>query len=180
MSRCKFAVRWCQVALVCVLLAGCGGSGGGGTGPVNTPAQFVLTGSMTTPRYVPTATLLQDGKVLIAGGENAETALASAEIYDPETGTFTPTGSLNTPRYWASAVLLGNGSVLVIGGYNSDGFQASAELYDPTNGTFTLWRARRCCPMGPCWSRAGRPTTPCCRAPKSTIQRAARSHRRRA
>ena len=69
---------------------------------------FVPTGSMATARGVHTATLLNDGKVLIAGGEQdaATVFLASAELYDPTTRTFTSTGSLNSPERYHAATLL--------------------------------------------------------------------------
>ena len=64
-----------------------------------------------------TATLLPNGKVLVAGGVvTAAILLASAELYDPATGTWTATGSLNTARYYHTATLLPNGKVLVAGG----------------------------------------------------------------
>jgi WD40 repeat protein len=84
-------------------------------------------------RYYQTATLLPDGRVLIAGGCCEGTAsLASAELYDPETGTFDPTGSMTTARMNGSATLLADGSVLMVGGSGD----ASAELYIPNTGTF--------------------------------------------
>ena len=68
--------------------------------------------------------------VLVAGGFNG-TELASAELYDPASGTWTDTGSLNTARFIHTATLLPNGKVLVAGGFGSNGFAlASAELYD--------------------------------------------------
>jgi Galactose oxidase, central domain len=132
MSDRKAAAFLSLLLFACTLAVGCGSSSGSGPGPGNSTPQFVLTGSMATERYVPTATLLPNGKVLIAGGTNATSgALSSAELYDPSTGSFTPTGSLNTPRYWAAATLLNNGLVLVAGGYNASGFVGTAELYDP-------------------------------------------------
>ena len=63
-----------------------------------------------------TATLLPNGKVLVAGGSIAAAALSSAELYDPASGTWTATGSLGTARDSHTATLLPNGKVLVAGG----------------------------------------------------------------
>ena len=98
---------------------------------------FASTGSLNTARYAHTATLLNNGMVLMAGGVGSVTFLASAELYDPTIGTFTATGSLSTPRYVHTATLLNNGLVLIAGGFNSSGALASAELYNPATGTFT-------------------------------------------
>ena len=85
-----------------------------------------------------TATLLQDGTVLIAGGTGASGATASAAIYNPTTKTFTATGNMTTARVFHTATLLGNGMVLIAGG-GIDQFYAlsSAELYDPATKTFS-------------------------------------------
>ena len=99
------------------------------------PFEFENTGSLATARYAHTATLLPNGKVLVAGGWNGVT-LASGEVYDPANGTWTATHNLATARFNHTATLLPNGKVLVVGGSNSDGYSlASAELYDPASGT---------------------------------------------
>jgi hypothetical protein len=102
---------------------------------------FSATGPMIAARDAHTATALKNGKVLIAGGgqfAGDSTPLASAEIYDPSIGTFSPTGSMTEARKYHTATLLSNGMVLVTGGFNlGGGFLASAELYDPATGNFT-------------------------------------------
>ncbi|PYU18576.1 MAG: hypothetical protein DMG30_27290, partial [Acidobacteria bacterium] len=97
---------------------------------------WTATASLNTGRDLHTATLLPNGKVLVAGGSNGA-ALASAQLYDPASGTWTATGSLNTARYLYTATLLPNGKVLVAGGDDSNfNASASAELFDPASGTW--------------------------------------------
>src|SRR6266536_2532792 len=104
--------------------------------PADAPFTFDNTGSLGTARHSHTATLLPNGKVLVAGGFNSSGILASAELYDPASGTWTATGSLGTPRRSHTATLLPNGKVLVAGGLSTS-VVASAELYDPASGTWT-------------------------------------------
>ena len=90
---------------------------------------FTPTGSLNTARVNHTATLLNNGLVLITGGFDSGGILASAELYNSSTGVFSLTSSsLNTPRYGHTATLLTNGTVLIVAGY--DGlWLTSAELY---------------------------------------------------
>jgi N-acetylneuraminic acid mutarotase len=98
------------------------------------------TGSTTNGRTDHTATRLLDGKVLVAGGENANicTNDVTTELYDPSTGTWSSTGNANVARTGATAALLTNGKVLLAGGGNRCGTVfASAELYDPGTGSWS-------------------------------------------
>ena len=104
-----------------------------------TVSGFALTGSLITGRNGQSATLLNSGMVLIAGGYGINGALATAELYNPITGSFTATGSLNTARTNDTATLLDNGAVLIAGGFDSNGnLLGSAEIYNPATGVFTL------------------------------------------
>jgi len=99
-----------------------------------TGGTWTSTGRMIDVRYGHTATLLGDGRVLVAGGYDpfgSGGSLASAELYDPTSGTWTPTGNMNEPSGLHTATLLLDGTVLVAG------FTSFAELYDPRTGTWT-------------------------------------------
>ena len=99
---------------------------------------FAATGNMGTPRSSHTATLLNNGKVLVAGGaDTTGNEFATAELFDPTSGSFTPTGSMGTARQAHTATPLSNGKVLVMGGLDLNGNGlATAELFDPTSGSF--------------------------------------------
>src|SRR5688572_15927297 len=77
---------------------------------------FIAISDMNGPRDGHTATLLPNGKVLIAGGWNQTGRTATAELYDPQTRTFSYTGSMSTPRQGMTATLLKDGRVLIAGG----------------------------------------------------------------
>jgi hypothetical protein len=99
---------------------------------------WTATGNMTTTRSLQSATLLPNGAVLVAGGDNYafQSPLATAELYDPAAGTWSPTGSMATARVGQIAILLSTGKVLVIGGDNAAPW-ISAELFDPSVGAWT-------------------------------------------
>jgi hypothetical protein len=110
------------------------------TATAQTSGTWTATGSMNTARLDHTATRLNNGKVLVAGGyyDASGNITASAELYDPGTGVWTPTGSMTTVRVDHTATLLPDGRVLVAGGWVSYVTPtASVEIYDPGTGTWT-------------------------------------------
>jgi hypothetical protein len=114
---------------------------------------WTVTGRMVEPRLYSTAVLLRDGRVLLAGGTSDRGApavgdvvtfaptLASAEVYDPRTGTWTRTGTMAQARSGHTATLLPDGRVLVAGGAAPETVPyprfSSTEIYDPASGTWT-------------------------------------------
>lgn len=102
---------------------------------------FPLTPQLPT-RFNSTATLLNTGSILIAGGttnfNDFSSATATAELFNPASLTFSYTGTLTTARSGHAATLLSDGKVLIVGGIDADGNELnSAELYDPATGTFS-------------------------------------------
>ena|SRR5215471_5729509 len=104
---------------------------------------WTTTGSMSTARIKHTATLLQNGQVLAAGGVNSTGFLSSAELYDSSTGKWTTAGSMAVARGEHTATLLPNGDVLVAGGLTNGNSQigtsctATAELFNRSTGQWT-------------------------------------------
>ena len=149
------AIACCAVLLsFIVTLAGCGGdSSSPSPTPTPTPiGNFAPAASLPTMnqgRDSATATLLPNGKVLVAGGfslgpTGSVVSLANVELYDPATNTFAPPGStptMNQARASATAALLPSGKVLIAGGDGLPGdgtvmHLTSVELYDPATNTF--------------------------------------------
>ena len=109
-----------------------------------TTGTWSIKGSLNTARLAHTATLLPNGKVLVAAGSgvNHPGGLNSAELYDPDTGTWSSTGNLNTARESRTATLLPSGKVLLVG-------NDSAELYDPATGTWGITSSPNKALIGP-------------------------------
>jgi Bacterial Ig-like domain (group 3)/Galactose oxidase, central domain/Kelch motif len=115
---------------------------------------IVPIAALNTARSQHTATALANGKILIAGGQVSSptgfSATATAELYDPNTQTFTALqgarscpgvpGCMSQARWGHSATLLPDGRVLIAGGADAleSGTTNTAELYDPATQTFTL------------------------------------------
>ena len=139
-------------AVVLFVLAGAGAMFHAHSAPSPATAGSVAPGApMLEPRSGHSATLLLNGKVLIAGGmRRNQDFYRSAELFDPTTGKFQATGEMNLARVGQAAVLLRSGKVLIVGGWVGHGGTASAELYDPGTGKFSV--------LGKMTSRRGRPS----------------------
>jgi len=100
--------------------------------------EWDLTGSLNQPRSEHQAILLDDGRVLIAGGWiTGSGATSSSEIYDPEIGEWFEADSMQTLRTSFTMIKLNNGKILAVGGLNNGGLLASSEIYDPETGTWS-------------------------------------------
>lgn len=114
--------------------------------PPADPVGFRPAGKLRDPRALATATRLNDGRVLVVGGEGDDyEMMTSVEIYDPATDTTSVAAPLPEPRSHHTATLLPNGQVLVAGGGrgsqislpSGDQVLGSAVLYDPGSNTWT-------------------------------------------
>src|SRR5439155_26039697 len=100
---------------------------------------FSVVGKITEARDIHTATLLQDGTVLLTGGGEGwcgGSTLESAELYDPPSRSFVPASRMTRSRSTHTATLLNNGTVLIAGGFSGFSYSpfystATAELYRP-------------------------------------------------
>ena len=103
---------------------------------------FRSTDSLSTARSSHGGALLPDGRVIVIGGNtrgDTGTVLASSELYDPTTGTWSAGPDMSTPRHKLAVVALADGRVLVLGGSNQQdafGQHRSAEIYDPGTVSF--------------------------------------------
>jgi N-acetylneuraminic acid mutarotase len=95
---------------------------------------FHEVASLSEPRAQHTATLLEDGRVIVIGGAGntrGEHSLASAELFDPNSEDFAPAGTLTAPRGNHRALPFADGRVIALGGYDAFGEIATTEIFDP-------------------------------------------------
>jgi predicted secreted protein len=103
---------------------------------------WTTTGSMARGRNGHSATVLPNGKVLVAGGYSTGGPIAAAELYDPASGTWSLAGSMSAVRDWHTGTLLPSGNVLIAGGQSAvlDSI-TNCDIYDPTTGTWSTANA---------------------------------------
>src|SRR5215469_9997191 len=129
----------CRILLCIAAVIGVVALGSTATAPPVTAGSLVSGQEMMAPRSGHSATLLPDGKVLIAGGmRRNQDFYRSAELFDPATSKFAATGEMQIARVGHVAVLLRSGKVLIAGGWIGHGVTDDAELYDPATGKFTV------------------------------------------
>jgi len=107
---------------------------------VNSGGFVATNGQMESSRYGQTATQLQTGQILVAGGMTSSGAANSAELYTLSSQAFASTGTMNVARWLHTATLLNDGTVLIAGGSDLANEETldTAEIYNPAAGTFTL------------------------------------------
>jgi hypothetical protein len=110
--------------------------------------QFLsLSSQLVEPRSDHTATLLPDGRVLIAGGQNDSGFLTSVEVFDPAANAFVLlAATLPVARAGHSATLLPDGRVLLLGGRNTSGYLDAALVFDPATNSFAEAQERLALP----------------------------------
>ncbi len=122
-------------AMLCIALIG------PGVALADPEGSWADAGSMTAPRFFTTATLLPNGTVLVAGGQDGQGGISDVRVYDPAANSWTAASPLANARSRHSATLLDDGSVLVAGGLsrtpNSAPVLASTTIYDPQTGDWT-------------------------------------------
>ena len=139
------SIRSLGIIIVVLLAASLVGAPAMAQTPVSPSSSAATPGSLAQPRFQHTATLLGDGRVLVAGGLSANgNARSTAELWDPTAQQFQRTGGMVVPRAAFTATALTDGRVLMVGGVGVDA-AGSAELWDPTTGRFTPTGA----PSGP-------------------------------
>ena len=95
-------------------------------------------GAMSSARFAAAAAALPDGRVLVAGGqENGSSILSSAEVFNPQTNSFSAVGPMGSARFGPAAAPLPDGRVLVAGGTSGAGFLSSAEVFNPQTNSFS-------------------------------------------
>jgi hypothetical protein len=98
---------------------------------------WASAGAMASPRQQHTTTLLPNGKLLVSGGNATSGPVATAELYEPASGTWSQTAAMASPRHQHAATLLSSGKVLVTGGYSGSGYLLTVEVYNPASGTWS-------------------------------------------
>ena len=136
-----FTARKLFAALLCsagVSLAMLGLAAPAAIPPLPSGGSFAAVGSMTSARFFHTATVLGNGKILIAGGNAPTGPTNTAELFDPATGRFISLPqTMISARANHTATLLPNGKVFIAGGATSTGPTAAVEIFDPSTGSFT-------------------------------------------
>lgn len=119
-------------------LVSCEIMSGANTIAISGDDSWAYTGSLNQNRKYH-ASVKFDGKILVTGGfDKPDYILASCEIYNPNTGVWTPCAPMNERRHSHTATVMADGKIFVAGGYNETGTLASCEIYDPLLDTWTI------------------------------------------